>query len=58
MKKSMPILFLCLLRVKHFLLKKIFYFVIKHVEMASMLLKFNPNMINLTDKWGYTALHE
>ena len=29
-----------------------------HVEMAALLLKFNPHIINITDKWGYTALHE
>lgn len=29
-----------------------------HVEMAALLLKYNPSMINITDKWGYTALHE
>lgn len=29
-----------------------------HVEMAALLLKHNPTIINLTDNWGYSALHE
>jgi tankyrase len=29
-----------------------------HVEMAALLLKYNPHIINITDKWGYTSLHE
>ena len=29
-----------------------------HVEMAALILKYNPNVINITDKWGYSALHE
>ena len=26
-----------------------------HVEMAALLLKYNPKIINVTDKWGYTV---
>lgn len=29
-----------------------------HVEMAALLLKYQPQIINIQDKWGYTALHE
>lgn len=33
-------------------------FIFKHVEMAALILKYNPNVINMCDKWGYTSLHE
>jgi hypothetical protein len=30
----------------------------KHVEMAALLLRHGPDVVNLADKWGFTALHE
>lgn len=29
-----------------------------HVEVAALLIKSCPEILNLTDKWGYSALHE
>ena len=30
----------------------------QHVDMAAMLIRHKPDIINIADKWGYTALHE